>query len=110
MKNYFFRYILTILIVIGLIFIFVELNKGETFTIVGKEVETSVWIESNKLLNPSYKRATLDLKNVHIVNTSGNEIDSSELVIGDKIKVDFEPIALLSDPPVLSTGKVILLD
>ena len=110
MKKYLFHSILALLIVIGLIFIFVELNKEETFTIVGKEVETSVWIESNKLLNPSYKRATLGLKNVQIVNASGDEIDFSELEIGDKIKADFRPLALLSDPPVLSAWKVTLLD
>ncbi|WP_227940457.1 hypothetical protein [Alkalihalobacillus deserti] len=110
MKTYLFRSILALLIVIGLLFIFVELNKEEIFTIVGNEIETSVWIESNKLLNPSYKRATLSLMYVQIVNTSGDEIDFSELEIGDKIKADFKPLAFLSDPPGLSAWKVTLLD
>lgn len=110
MKKYLFISILVLLIVIGLIFIFVELNKDETFTIVQKEAKIGVLIQSNKLLNPSYKRATLGLKDVHIVNASGNEIDFSKLEVGDEIKAEFRVIAGLSDPPVLSARKVILLD
>lgn len=110
MKKYLFISILVLLIVITLIFIFIELNKDETFTIVQKEAEIGVLIESNKLLNPSYKRATIDLKDVHIVNASGNEIDFSKLEVGNEIKAEFKAIEGLSDPPVLSAWKVVLLD
>jgi|SRR5690625_3482044 len=110
MKKYLFNSILVLLIVIALIFIFIELNKDETFTIVQKEAEIGVLIESNKLLNPSYKRATIGLKDVHIVNASGNEIDSSKLKVGNEIKAEFKAIEGLSDPPVLSARKVVLLD
>ncbi|WP_078430502.1 hypothetical protein [Alkalihalobacterium alkalinitrilicum] len=94
MKKYLFRSILVLLIVIGLLFIFIELNKDETFTIVQKEAEIGVLIESNKLLNPSYKRAILGLKNVQIVKATGDEIDFSELEIGDNIKVDWRGFQL----------------
>ncbi|MDE5414278.1 hypothetical protein [Alkalihalobacterium chitinilyticum] len=110
MKKYSFISILVLLMVIGLILIFIELNKDETFTVVQKEAEIGVLIESNKLLNPSYKRATLGLKDVLIVNASGNEIDISKLEVGDEIKAEFRAIAGLSDPPVLSATRVVLLD
>lgn len=110
MKKYLFRFILILLVVIAILLIFVELNKEETFTIVEIEAETSVFIKSNKLLNPSYKRATIDLQEVQIVNESGDEITIAELKIGDKINADFKPLALLSDPPSLGVRKVTLLD
>ncbi|MFN7253498.1 MAG: hypothetical protein ACK4M9_22395 [Anaerobacillus sp.] len=110
MKKFVLRSIFTLLIVIGFLFIFVELTKEEIFTIVAKEVETSVWIESNKLINPSYKRATLGLIDVDIVSVYGEELDFSELKIGDKIKADLKPLAFLSDPPGLSAWKITLLN
>lgn len=110
MKSFVFRSIFILLIGLGITFIFFELTKEETFTIVAKEVETSVWIESNKLINPSYKRATLGLQYVDIVNVSGEELHFSELAIGDKIKADLKPLAFLSDPPGLSAWKITLLN
>ncbi|MCT8140295.1 hypothetical protein H1D32_22905 [Anaerobacillus sp. CMMVII] len=109
MKKYLFRSIFVLLIVLGIFFLFIELTKEEIFTIVRKESETSVWIESNKLINPSYKRATLGLKYVDIVNEFGEVIDYRELGIGDKIKADLKPLAFLSDPPGLSAWKITLL-
>jgi hypothetical protein len=110
MKKNLFISVLVLLIVIALIFIFIELNKDEIFTIVQKEAEIGALIESNKLLNPSYKRATIGLKDVHIVSESGNEIDVSKLEIGNEIKADFKAIEGLSDPPTLSAQKITLLD
>lgn len=109
-KRYLFISILVLVIAMALIFIFIELNKDETFTIVQKETEIGVLIESNKILNPSYKRATIGLKDVHIVNESGNEIDFNKLKVGNEIKAEFKAIEGLSDPPVLSAQKVVLLD
>jgi len=110
MKKYLIISILALLIVIALIFIFFELNKDETFTIIQKESEIAILIESNKLLNPSYKRATLGIKDVRIVNESDNEINFNELEAGNKIKAEFKVIEGLSDPPVLSARKIVLLD
>ena len=120
-KRYLFISILVLVIAMALIFIFIELNKDETFTIVQKETEIGVLSESNKILNPSYKRATIGLKDVHIVNESGNEIDFNKLKVGNEIdfnklkvgneiKAEFKAIEGLSDPPVLRAQKVVLLD
>ncbi len=102
--------IVTLLLILVSIFIVYEVTKEETFTIVGKEVETSVRIESNKLLNPTYKRATLGLMYVDIVNVDGENIDASEIKVGAKIKAELKPLALLSNPPGLSAWKITLLD
>src|SRR5690625_1728700 len=110
MKKYLFISILVLLVAIALIFTFIELDKDEIFTIIQKESEIGALIESNKLLNPSYKRATIGLKDVHIENTSGNEIDFRKLEVGNVIKAEFKAIKGLSDPPVLSAQKIVLLD
>ncbi len=101
---------LVIILVTGILFVFVDLLKEETFTIIEKDTDTFVWIESNKLLNPTYKRASLGLENARIINSNGEEIDYRELVIGDKIKADFKPMVALSDPPGLGAWEVKLLN
>lgn len=101
---------LAVILVSGILFVFVDLLKEETFTIIEKDTDTFIWIESNKLLNPTYKRASLGLENARIINANGEEIDYRELVIGDKIKADFKPIVALRDPPGLGTWEVKLLN
>lgn len=106
MKKYLF---LGSLIVLAFIFIFIELQKDETFRIVENDKDTFILIESHKRLNPSYKRALLNIEDIQIVNASGDDIDIGELKIGATIKAEFDSLALFSDPPVLSASKVVLL-
>jgi len=104
------RRLLAIILVTGILFVFVDLLKEVSFTITEKDTDTFVWIESNKLLNPTYKRASLSLENVRIINANGDEIDYRELVIGDKIKADFRPIVALRYPLGLGAWEVKLLN
>lgn len=109
MKKKFTKPLLAIILVSGILFVFVDLLKEETFTIIEKDTDTLIWIKSNKLFNPTYKRASLGLENARIINTNDEEIDYRELVIGNKIKADFNSTVLLSDPPVLTASKILLL-
>lgn len=110
MKSKFAKLFLVIILVSGILFVFVDLLKEETFTIIEKDIDTFIWIESNKLLNPTYKRASLSLENARITNADGEEIDYRELVTGNKIKADFKPIVLFRDPPGLAAREVKLLN
>ncbi|MHA6250464.1 hypothetical protein [Oceanobacillus sp. CAU 1775] len=109
MKNKFAKIFLIIILSAGVLFILVELLKEETFTITEKDTDTFIWIESNKLLNSTYKRASLNLEDAVITNADGEEIDYRELVIGSEITAVFKPIILFTDPPGLSAREVKLL-
>lgn len=110
MKKKFTKPLLAIILVSGILFVFVDLLKEETFTIIEKDTDTLIWIKSNKLFNPTYKRASLGLENARIINANGEEIDYRELVIGKKIKAEFKSIVALRDPPSLGAWEVILLN
>jgi len=110
MKKKLVKPLLAIILITGILFVFVDLLKEETFKIIEKDTDTYVWIESNKLLNPTYKRATLSLENAKILNVNGDEIDFRELVIGDKVKADFRPIVAHRNPPGLGAWEVKLLN
>jgi hypothetical protein len=102
--------LLATLIVLGILVIVVGIVTEETFTITEKDTDTFIWIESNKRLNPTYKRASLNIKNTRIMNANGEEIDYQALAVGDKIKVDFKPITLFSDPPIVGAWEVTRLN
>lgn len=110
MKKKVTKHLLAIILVLGILFVFVDLIKEETFTIIEKDTDTFIWIESNKLLNPTYKRASLDLENARIINANGVQIDYRDLVLGNKIKADFKSTVLYRDPPGLEAWEVKLLN
>ncbi|UTR08985.1 hypothetical protein MM300_13705 [Evansella sp. LMS18] len=99
-----------VFLIIGFVFLFIDLNKEESFTIIEKEANTLLSIESNKWLFPSYKRANLNIGGAIIVSKTGGEISYHELETGDRIMVDFRPVVLFSDPPVTGAWKITLLD
>ncbi|WP_251515267.1 hypothetical protein [Oceanobacillus luteolus] len=110
MKKLLVKVLFAIILCSGILFIFADLLKEETFTIIEKDTDTFIWIESNKVFNPSYKRALLDIENARIINANGEEIDYRELLIGERIKAEFQPIAALRDPPGLVAREVKLLN
>lgn len=99
-----------VFLIIGIVFLFIDLNREEWYTIIEKETDTFILIESNKWLNPSYKRANLNIEGAVIVSKSSGELSYYKLETGDKIMVDFSPVVLFSDPPVTGAWKVTLLD
>lgn len=110
MKKKVMKHLLAIILVLGILFVFVDLIKEETFTIIEKDTDTFIWIESNKLLNPTYKRASLELENARIINANGEQIDYRDLVLGNKIKAEFKSTLLHRDPPGLEAWEVKLLN
>lgn len=110
MKKRLMKLLVGMLSAAGILLIIADLMKEETFTIVEKDTDTFVWIESNKLLRPTYKRASLSLEKTRILNASGKEIDSSQLVTGDKITADFKPTVTFSNPPGLGAWEVRLVN
>lgn len=110
MKKLIMKVLFATILFSGILFIFVDLLKEETFTIIEKGTDTFIWIESNKVFNPTYKRASLDLEDARIINADGEEIDYRELVIGGKIKAAFQPVVARRDPPGLEAMEVKLMD
>lgn len=105
MKKRLFKIVLMSLIVICFIFILFDLNKEEKYKISYK-FSDDVLIESNKIIKPTFKRANLGLNQATIINNLGDEIKFIDLEVGDKLRVDFRPGVLLSDPPGVSAYKV----
>lgn len=110
MKNNLFKLFFTVVSLSIISFVLIDIFKEETFTIVEKDTDSFISIESNKILNPSFKRAFLNLKNAIILNKDGEVIDDRQLVIGNKFKAVFKPTVLFSDPPILEAREVELVN
>lgn len=105
------KHVLITSLLIGSIFLIYDWFKPELYTIQEMtlfEDEYMLDVKSNKIINPSFRDATVNVTRAVLENENGEVLNLNDLEKGQALKIEFRSSVLLSDPPLVSALRIVL--